>query len=238
MTELEQLLDKINEEKIPIKNNIVELIVERLSDINIQLNNKQLKDLEEKVGMGLVDGTKFPFLDKEDQLINKHFPNGGNKTENSIFHIDDEEKINEVINTTMNTIMLRYILDYGTKKFIEVTSNKKNILEEIRIHNQKIIDSNIKLWGRAFDFLEIFLDFSYSIGSKYNNIYRLSIPEGKDSVSEVLTRIQARGCQIGNEILTLLRNGYADGAHARWRTLHELTIVAGFISKHGLAWTL
>jgi hypothetical protein len=30
-----------------------------------------------------------------------------------------------------------------------------------------------------------------------------------------------------------LENGYADGAMARWRTLHEVTIVAGVIAKFG-----
>ena len=50
---------------------------------------------------------------------------------------------------------------------------------------------------------------------------------------EVLLRLHARGIQISKEILVLFRNGYADGAFARWRTLYELSIVGLFISKHG-----
>jgi len=48
-----------------------------------------------------------------------------------------------------------------------------------------------------------------------------------------LARLYGRACQIGRKIELLLSNGFADGAEARWRTLHELTVVACFIYKHG-----
>ncbi len=35
--------------------------------------------------------------------------------------------------------------------------------------------------------------------------------------------------------LVLLKNGYGQGALARWRTLHEVTCVARFIARHGEA---
>ena len=35
------------------------------------------------------------------------------------------------------------------------------------------------------------------------------------------------------EVLLLLRHGFADGAHARWRTLHEISVIAEFIFQHG-----
>jgi hypothetical protein len=31
----------------------------------------------------------------------------------------------------------------------------------------------------------------------------------------------------------LLKSGFADGAHARWRSLHEIAVVASFIKTHG-----
>ena len=33
--------------------------------------------------------------------------------------------------------------------------------------------------------------------------------------------------------MVLLKSGFADGAHARWRSLHEIAVVASFIKKHG-----
>ncbi len=45
------------------------------------------------------------------------------------------------------------------------------------------------------------------------------------------TRLHARCIQIGNEISHLLHGGYADGAFARWRTLHETSATAMFICE-------
>ncbi len=45
------------------------------------------------------------------------------------------------------------------------------------------------------------------------------------------TRLQARCVQVGNEISHLLHGGYADGAFARWRTLHETAATTKFICE-------
>ncbi len=50
---------------------------------------------------------------------------------------------------------------------------------------------------------------------------------------QALLRLHARGCQVGAEVLTLLNSGFADGAHARWRTLYEITVIAYFIRENG-----
>ncbi len=54
-----------------------------------------------------------------------------------------------------------------------------------------------------------------------------------DFVFDVVIRLHARACQIASEVLKLLKSGFADGAHARWRSLHEVAVVALFIHKHG-----
>jgi hypothetical protein len=50
---------------------------------------------------------------------------------------------------------------------------------------------------------------------------------------DILVRHHARACHISNEILCLLKNGFADAAHSRWRALHEVNVTARFIEKHG-----
>jgi hypothetical protein len=52
-------------------------------------------------------------------------------------------------------------------------------------------------------------------------------------VFDVVRQLQARACLATSEILTLLRSGYASGAHARWRALHEIAVTAMFIAEHG-----
>jgi hypothetical protein len=50
---------------------------------------------------------------------------------------------------------------------------------------------------------------------------------------QILIRLLVRGCQVTDEIICLLENGFSDGAMARWRTLHEIAVVAAVISQHG-----
>jgi hypothetical protein len=52
---------------------------------------------------------------------------------------------------------------------------------------------------------------------------------------EILIRLLVRGCQVTDEIFCLLENGFADGAMARWRTLHEIAVVAAVVSQGGEA---
>lgn len=50
---------------------------------------------------------------------------------------------------------------------------------------------------------------------------------------DTLQRLHLRACQVALEVQTLIESGFADGANARWRTLHEITITAMFIQEHG-----
>lgn len=56
-----------------------------------------------------------------------------------------------------------------------------------------------------------------------------------DNVDQALLAQWTRACQTSFAIVALLRNGFADDAYARWRTIHELNVVADFLRKHGAA---
>ena len=90
-----------------------------------------------------------------------------------------------------------------------------------------------EVWGTAFDLLEMLLVMVTEAGDEFNSEFRAEAAHQQDFVFDVLTRLHARACQIGYEVLTLLKAGHADGAHARWRTLHEIAVVALFIREHG-----
>jgi Family of unknown function (DUF5677) len=55
----------------------------------------------------------------------------------------------------------------------------------------------------------------------------------KKQLPQLLIRLLVRACQVTDEIICFLENGFADGAMARWRTLHEIAVVAAVISQHG-----
>jgi hypothetical protein len=52
-------------------------------------------------------------------------------------------------------------------------------------------------------------------------------------LASALTRLHARACQVAAEILALMQHGFADGAMARWRTLHEIAVIATFLRDRG-----
>src|SRR5260370_35431821 len=62
---------------------------------------------------------------------------------------------------------------------------------------------------------------------------KIANPADKPHLKTLLIRLLVRGCQVTDEIICLLENGFADGAMARWRTLHEIAVVAAVISQHG-----
>lgn len=46
---------------------------------------------------------------------------------------------------------------------------------------------------------------------------------------EVLASLHARALLVSRECLSLLENGFSEGALARWRTIHEMNVIACFI---------
>ena len=108
----------------------------------------------------------------------------------------------------------------------------KPILRELRNERRKFNDYNNKIWGRALSSLEAFIDISLDTGMLFDQKFRPTATEENDIVFNALTRLHARSSQVSSEILILLHNGFADGAHARWRTLHELSVIASFIAHH------
>lgn len=86
-----------------------------------------------------------------------------------------------------------------------------------------------KRWGKALGMLRMLLTMSRELGSEIAE----SRPPDRSHLNNVLLRLHFRSCQVTAEIITLLENGYADGAMARWRTLHEISIVITLINEHG-----
>ena len=88
-------------------------------------------------------------------------------------------------------------------------------------------------WAMPLDLLELFIALATEAGSNFNSNFHRDAVVTHDWTFEALTGLHARACQIASEVLVLLRHGYADGAHARWRTIHEIAIVSSIIRKYG-----
>ena len=90
-----------------------------------------------------------------------------------------------------------------------------------------------RCWKYPLDLLDLFIALNVEAGTEFNRKFRNKAVSSGDAVLEALIRLHARGCQVSGEVLALLHAGFADGADARWRTLHEMAVVASLIQEHG-----
>jgi hypothetical protein len=121
----------------------------------------------------------------------------------------------------------------AARVFAEVKRNSGKFLRETDRDRLKFQLRLAKTWRKAFHLLDLFLGLALQSGGDFNRQCGLSSTSANDAAVYVLTRLHARACQVSAETIALLKAGFADGAHARWRTLHEIAVVSTFIAKHG-----
>jgi hypothetical protein len=108
------------------------------------------------------------------------------------------------------------------------------MLNERREQYEEFRNRNTERWKEGFDTLETHIVICIEAGEEFNRSYRPVAVVKNDLVFDIVVRHHARACHIAQEILSLLKSGYADAAHARWRALHEVNATSMFIAKHGL----
>lgn len=106
-------------------------------------------------------------------------------------------------------------------------------LSESRDHRDGFERRLHERWGRALDLFETILIYAREFGSEFANKYQAQAARDNDVLLTVLVRLHARACLTASEVLALLRTGHAAGAHARWRTLHEIASVSYFLRRFG-----
>ena len=88
-----------------------------------------------------------------------------------------------------------------------------------------------RCWSKPLSQLEQLIVVATELGASVNLKLRAQHPCPNPFTVDVQTRLHARACQIARETLTLLSAGFADGAMARWRALHEVAVVSLFIGQ-------
>ena len=116
-----------------------------------------------------------------------------------------------------------------------LSSLKKRWPAERRTQAREIADFRDRLherWGRAISKLQMLVTMARDLGNNVNHDARVEPGLTGIKLVDVVTRLHARACQVAEEVVVLLETGFANGAMARWRTMHEISVTANFISKH------
>lgn len=141
----------------------------------------------------------------------------------------DEDKLNDIIHRAFEGSLpeITSILHDSLGK------NSHYMLTEHRFIDEEYYARRNRQWFEAFDLLEEFSVISYEIGEDIGKNGKEFNAVDTCYLYDILLRLHARSIQITKEILVLMRHGFADGAMARWRTMHEISVIALFISKNG-----
>ncbi len=232
--ELGKLFAKLMEENFPQHVLLLLLVTEKVKGYGIKLTRTQRQILTlhfQTSGIEGLDSLKVELNNRQKAQLKKL----GHKDSNVVLSIDDidldhlRSKIDNMFSTVSESA-----LDYFSKKLLKLWKAQSKPMLRIQKNNRQIFNDYVnKNWGKPLDLLEALISVSLEAGQDFHEKFGPIAAQENNIVFDVLTRLHARGCQVSSEILILLRNGLADGAHARWRTLHEICVEAQFIALYG-----
>jgi hypothetical protein len=235
MNKLQNMLEDTLQKSFSPENLLVSIILKELKRKGIVISAKQKIQLKAQIKSNIQSST-FKFELDEEEFLKCPADLKKNSTKLLSLKIDSERELvslNEKVSKITSKVVPKLTAEAAKTIYRNL---KKSYPLQKQQHASDLLPFYMDIekdWGKAIDLLEMLCFLASEAGSNFNNEFRASAAARKDFVFEVLSRLHARSCQITSEIILLLRHGFADGAHARWRTLHEISLFGNFIKKHG-----
>ncbi|QEM67500.1 hypothetical protein FO488_04625 [Geobacter sp. FeAm09] len=233
MDTLQQLFETTLTKTLSEERVIVHILLKKFREQGFVLSSGQIKELEQAISQ-TADISAYKF-DEDEALETPEdltaFRNGGVRIE--IDHNKDLAEAFEEIAGNLSNSLPEIAVEVSAIIFDTLKKNFKQYQKHARKENRQFCADLEHTWGTAFDLLEMFYDIALESGNSFNDYYWPKAAKEGNPVYDVLAGLHANGCRICAEIICLLKNGYADGAHARWRTLHEMAVIAAFVRGHG-----
>jgi len=118
---------------------------------------------------------------------------------------------------------------FGTR----VIRDGTQILRGRRLRMEGFQERLYSRWALPLDCYELCLYVAQGCGDYFNRNFHPGAGAEEDHQFETLIRLQAGAVRVAGEVYALLLAGFPSGAHARWRTLHEIAVTALFIAQEG-----
>jgi hypothetical protein len=225
---LGKIFNRVIEEQFSQEEMTLILIQEKLKGYGIELTKSQEKNLILHLQKHGLEGFTFKPNRRQKALLEKL------GSDNSVLDFQQSD-LDALRNKIVDAISHAGIetTEWLSDKLIKAwRKQSKSILKEIKSERRKFIDYHDKIWGKPLDLLDALISLSLGLGDEFSQKFSSVASNDSDIVFHTVKRLHIRGCQVSSEILNLLRGGFADGAHARWRTLHEISIIAQFLATH------
>ncbi|AVQ40531.1 hypothetical protein C7M56_18390 [Clostridium botulinum] len=153
---------------------------------------------------------------------------------------ETQEEADKMMKKFEEVDLTKIFTDMCTKMAYDTTKYMRNTMHEevmqFRADEQEFIAHQEQKWCKAFMASEsmyiIVLEAAESYIKYVNQLSQEELKKHYYTFTAML-HIHGRAMQQFLEIITLMKNGFADGSYARWRSMYELTIISSFITKHG-----
>lgn len=233
MDQIERIILDVLDKNIIPERIMAKIVAKKVGEYGITLHDYQIDDLEKSTNLEELGTYKLELDDEQEKQLRRHLKT----SEDDILVSIDIEKSDlaewEKFLADLTNHLILDLTNYFSEKMVKAWKAQANrVLKEDRKSLTSFQKKLMSIWGDSFDSLEMLISISVSIGEEFNIENFPEASKRNDIVFDILRRSHARACQVGYEILTLLKGGYADGAIARWRTLHEIAVIALFITKH------
>jgi hypothetical protein len=114
----------------------------------------------------------------------------------------------------------------------QLVAGRQPMLLERRGYIANIQNGTYLLWKEGLDQLEQFIGLNLDWGTKLINEFNANGDAERKHRFHALIKNHSRACLMSEEILHLLKGGFADASFARWRSLYEIAVTAAFIGIH------
>ena len=141
-----------------------------------------------------------------------------------------DKLVAEAVERGADSDLIATALDQATQTAADVLTQRlladaPRMLREHRNFRHGFEQRLHQRWGPALDLYECVRICCLEAGEDFHE--RQSQQAGGDDLKHsALTLLHARACMVASEVQGLLSSGHAAGAQARWRTLHELAVIA------------
>jgi uncharacterized protein DUF5677 len=234
MDSLQDLFLKSLTDSLTFDNLLVMLTARKFKKLGIVSEEHQLQELRSQLRKQLdgkvLTGSDTIQFELDDAKLNIK---ASELSQVISFTLEEYQELKDSIDKNIKDSFLQVASEIGKLLVKEWIEQAPTLLDQQRQEDYQFNEKIREAWGKALDLLDTLLSVSLDYGAEFNHTHRPTASANNDYVFEALTRLHARGCQVGREIIVLLNNGLADGAHARWRTLHEIAVTASFISTQG-----
>jgi hypothetical protein len=202
----EETLNKAHANKLD--DLLVEMLTKKFSTEGIRAGKKTIRKLAEQLRKGETNiefdnrqkDVTVEIKDKEIRKVQAEFDRWQKRTQPKLYKI------------------LQQSIDDTAEQVLKIT--KRQMPEQIKAIQSNRLDFEKRIqriWKKPFELLELDITYVEELTLDcYNE--QMESNEPADVVFEVLFRLQARAIQIAKEVLVLIRSGFPDGAHARWRS--------------------